>query len=366
MGTERSSHGYMTVAASGPLYPLIAESARTGRRGRAYADLEYTTADAHHLAEEWANQTPFLGGSQPVHHFLNDPTIDEFLDGLVNTLDSLETRAGATDWSQLAITLSFCGHGRPEGGALELKDGILSPNDLVHHLESLARSRATHGLRLGLLLDSCFSGEFLIQTLDAMTQQDILLPYYSFASAMPDEEAFEDPELGHGLGTYCFSVKRSDPFHQDFLATAVQPDNSYGPSLAIADRFLGTTLLSFGQQNAIQADPFGELSVTAGTVIYRDTSTEEQRPIDVVRSELLSLRNSARDHLHALLPGWTFNASEEARVHRDPYLEGSGPEASGARHETMGFEAGQAKPHAHYLPGQQNVPQPPGWEPPGL
>jgi hypothetical protein len=66
---------------------------------------------------------------------------------------------------------------------------------------------------------------------------------------MHDEVAFEDSSLGHGLFTYCFSIK--PVALGSFGATALLPDNSTGPSLSLAAGVRGCSLLSAGAQNPV-------------------------------------------------------------------------------------------------------------------
>ncbi len=66
---------------------------------------------------------------------------------------------------------------------------------------------------------------------------------------MEDEESWEDSSLGHGIFTYCFSVRSDVPF--SLAAEAIQPDNTYGPSISIAGGELGCSLLTVGAQNPV-------------------------------------------------------------------------------------------------------------------
>lgn len=66
---------------------------------------------------------------------------------------------------------------------------------------------------------------------------------------MEDEYADEDSGLGHGLFTYCLSVRPPAP--RSLSAVAIQPDNTFGPSLAIVGSVLGCSLLSAGSQNPV-------------------------------------------------------------------------------------------------------------------
>ena len=64
-----------------------------------------------------------------------------------------------------------------------------------------------------------------------------------------DEFAWEESRLGHGMFTYCYSVQELSLGSS--AAVALQPDNTFGPSLAIAAGELGCSLLTAGAQNPI-------------------------------------------------------------------------------------------------------------------
>jgi hypothetical protein len=100
-------------------------------------------------------------------------------------------------------------------------------------------------------MDSCHSGAFIARVLDLCFNrfEDSLVPFNLFASCMHDEFAWEESSLGHGLFTYCMSVKQ--PSLASLAARAVQPDNSLGPSLAIAGGETGCALVTCGSQNPI-------------------------------------------------------------------------------------------------------------------
>lgn len=101
------------------------------------------------------------------------------------------------------------------------------------------------------MLDSCHSAAFITRVLDAALEQyaDLVVPFHLFASCMEDEFAWEESGLGHGIFTYSFSVQASSI--GSLSAVAVQPDNSIGPSLAIAGGDFGCSLLTAGAQNPV-------------------------------------------------------------------------------------------------------------------
>ena len=260
------------------------------------ADLRFTTADAHFLANDWVRQHPEFGGQHQVHAFLNHPTVGEWLTQLDRLLDKISPKARG-DWSKLGVTLTFAGHGNDDG-SLVLADGAVTADHLVAHLRERALADKTAGLKVGLVLDSCFSGGFLLRFLEAIRHDDVLRPYYSFVSAMPDEPAWEDPQLGHGIASYCFSV--TDQLSSGVVRKAIQPDNTYGPSLTIAGGAVGTALLTRGRQHPIQLDTYGTLHTTTAEIDFYDNNDNNGRTwrdLVAVRRDLLA----ARDHATQLI-----------------------------------------------------------------
>jgi hypothetical protein len=82
---------------------------------------------------------------------------------------------------------------------------------------------------------------------------------------MEDEFAWEESGLGHGVFTYCFSVR--EPSLGSLAANAVQPNNTYGPSLAIAGGDLGCSFLTVGRQNPVRyCNGTGHLEVARGNL----------------------------------------------------------------------------------------------------
>lgn len=146
--------------------------------------------------------------------------------------------------------MCYAGHGRKNDGALVLENGIVEPQVFMDALRIIAADVSLPGrLRISAVLDSCYSGAFITEVLNECFKDNLVVPFHLFASCMEDEEAWEDSTLGHGIFTYSFSVRRVNLFGA--AAKAVQPDNTYGPSLSIAGGELGCTLLSIGAQNPV-------------------------------------------------------------------------------------------------------------------
>src|SRR5207249_7249653 len=124
----------------------------------------------------------------------------------------LRTFTARPDWDGGDITFTFAGHGRDTDGGLVLQDGILTPAQFIEAVVDVAerlRANAPNRLRVSFMLDSCYAAAFLTDFLgDAISRHESrLFPYYLGASCMADEVAWEDSTLGHGIFTYCWSVR---------------------------------------------------------------------------------------------------------------------------------------------------------------
>lgn len=134
-----------------------------------------------------------------------------------------------------------------------LGDGVITPGDFVAALTSVADGVSRPGrLRVSAVLDSCHSAAFTTEFLDACftSHRALIVPFHVYASCMEDEFAWEESGLGHGVFTYSFSVR--EPSLGALAAKAIQPDNAYGPSLAIAGGDLGCSFLTAGRQNPVR------------------------------------------------------------------------------------------------------------------
>ena len=146
-------------------------------------------------------------------------------------------------------------------------------NEFIESICSLASRVSSPGrLRISAVLDSCHSGAWVTRLLHECfhNRADLLVPFNLFASCMHDEFAMEDSLLGHGIFTYCLSVQKSAL--GSYGAAGVLPDNSYGPSLAIAAGERGCSFLTAGLQNPLAYwNGAGQLEVSqSGFSIFLD------------------------------------------------------------------------------------------------
>ena len=249
---HRYWEAFVSISANGPEFSKVFENGGYAQRTRMAADLAYTTADVDYLYEHFTTPEPDRPRKEERHYRLVNPTRSEVLSALTEALDWLGTFRSAVDWDGGGLHLNYAGHGQEPDGALVLSDGTLSVDEFLSHILPQARQVSPPGrLRLSIVLDSCHSGAWVTRILDRTFNQysDCLIPFNLFASCMQDEFALEDSTIGHGLFTYCFSVR--SPFLNGQGAQAILPDNTFGPSLSIAGGELGCSLLSAGSQNPL-------------------------------------------------------------------------------------------------------------------
>jgi hypothetical protein len=264
---HRSHQVNVSCSASGPGFtPSLEENGRF-LRPRMAADLRYTTADADFLNEYWRDS--WDRGETTTALRSRDPGIDEFWERLSEACDWLSRHSASVSWIGGGLSLTFAGHGRYPDGALVLRDGSVGAEDLATFLEELwERLPARAGnLRVALKLDSCYSGAFLLHWLEHVYASDLLVPYFSHVSSMPDEVSWEDSSLGHGLFTFCISHSGHPG---ELVVEAVQPDNLVGKSLRLAAHEFGCARLTVGEQNPIRYIEYDQLQVLGRTVDIAD------------------------------------------------------------------------------------------------
>lgn len=248
---RRKWQAVLTISASGPEFSPLFKQHGYFFKPRMAADLRYTTADVDVL-ESYFRTGDYDSGEEEIHLRLRNPTREQFFGALYDIERWLGNFRHDPDWDGGSILLCFAGHGQQGDGALVLTDGIIAPSDLIGSLTRIASNVSRPGrLRISATLDSCHSAAFTTELLDACFNKhsELIVPFHVDASCMHDEFAWEEDGLGHGVFTYCFSARGSSP--TSLAATAVQPDNTYGPSLAIVGDEMGCSLLTAGEQNSV-------------------------------------------------------------------------------------------------------------------
>lgn len=197
------------IAASGLGSGKVADGPFGRRVSRDGASLKFTEADAaawKRTFEDEAEDIPHYGGPAPFYTVLIHPTIAQVKQAVLDCHDFLDQFGSSATWGGGSLHFVFAGHGTTRGD-LVLSDGKLSADDLMI---SLARRTpgSRIGRRLGVVLDSCYSGLTLARLITHEAHRREALLVDAFAAAMHDEMAWEVGDLGHGALTYAMTARR--------------------------------------------------------------------------------------------------------------------------------------------------------------
>lgn len=98
------------------------------------------------------------------------------------------------------------------------------------------------------------------------------MPEYMLASCMPDEISYELPALGHGLSTFCWSVR---PLNSDSLVATAH--NMPGLAWSIAQGPGGCSFVTGGRQNPIQYDDYELTAAFSSVPVFVNEDSAEPR-----------------------------------------------------------------------------------------
>ena len=184
----------MVIASSGSASAEVVGTRYGELRSRSGADLRFTARDAEAIYDRWRVHGSPLPSE--FHVLLVDPSLRQ----VETTIQELSKRI-ARCRADVALDLYFAGHGHLTGD-LVLKDGTFSPGRFLD-LQSRHTGRDGHQQAVGVFLDSCYSGAFLVRlAVDALHRSEHFCLDDGLAACLPDEQCFEDPLLGHGVFTY--------------------------------------------------------------------------------------------------------------------------------------------------------------------
>jgi len=173
-----------------------------GNNGKSSCDLRFSGADAQALvaavekrlgpAHNKVVKRVLVNGAGPG----NDPTA-------ANILDAIDLLKQATETD--TVLLFIAGHGVNDGPDYrflptnaELAGGIIKGSTVVQWQVLQAAIEGTKGRRV-LFIDTCHAGNAYNQRLGNAAYHANIIAY---TAARFDQEAIEDPKLGHGLFTY--------------------------------------------------------------------------------------------------------------------------------------------------------------------
>jgi len=202
-GKGRNYKFYLSVSCSGKDLKRTNDDAE---RTRSAAKLENTINDCE-LWYERLRKDDYDTGIEEKHLKLENPTKKEFIRALNLGMEFLNNFKDEKPWEGGQVTIFFAGHGSKSRGELELSDSYLSANELLEVL-LLFCDDTINRLRLDLILDSCYSGSFLIDLLSnclLKTPEDFIFLCEIGASSLPWEESKESDRYKHGYFTYSFA-----------------------------------------------------------------------------------------------------------------------------------------------------------------
>ena len=186
----------IVIASAGPESEGTIETRFGKIRSRSSALLRHTTNDAEAIYSEWERKHPNVPDDLRV--LLIDPTIGAVESAIVD----MSSRLHHEYHNALGLDLFFAGHGAAGTGNLILKDGLLSATRFLS-LQAKDVGGRSGVRRIGVSLDSCYSGAFLIDmAIRAYEDFEGFRVDGSLASCLPNEESYEMTILGHGVFTY--------------------------------------------------------------------------------------------------------------------------------------------------------------------
>lgn len=222
----------VAIGCEGPDAGLVRTGRLGVRRSRDGARLEHFLADARHWREAFKHNNEGgrderPSGVDPFVVLLENPSRAAVVDAMAECGAFLHAFRDRPDWSGGSFHFSFAGHGT-DAGDLVLADGALSPDELAELVTASVDPNPPAKRRLGLVLDSCFSGLTLARIMLHPLRRSQLLITDGFAAAMHDELAWELDALGHGALTFTMANRRNAHVDRDRLAKAVeQGDETY-------------------------------------------------------------------------------------------------------------------------------------------
>lgn len=275
MAGERRWGSFLNVSASGP------EDGGPDRHGAFYpktaAQLAYTTNDAKYYSEFW---------QRPERYFFREFTNHDLFNAQYRDIERAISRTSTWFGERASedpafdggsIHFTFSGHGREDGVLLLNESTFFAPSDLV---ELAIRARESANIepqtKLIVYLDSCYSGKFLLDLYEIVSRdcpRDLGI-FWSTASSFPDELSWEVPELGHGIATFCASVRGGESLRSLTTRAGLEAVLTWKAFNGIG----GCSLVTSGRQNPIEIENHGEVTVCNRTFkLYDDECNPKSR-----------------------------------------------------------------------------------------
>jgi hypothetical protein len=256
---ERRWMAFLNVSASGPF--KMASTQRGMFYPKSLAQLEYTHADATYYSRFWQEK-----GGWPwpdvLTQFVNHDLVGAQFSDIERAFDEATgwfTREAEEDpaFDGGGIHFTFSGHGGEDGVLVLENDTFFAARDLVTFaLDAHSAAKTDQQTNLVVYLDSCHSGAFILDLLEIIMSEcrDELSVFRATASCYADELSYEVPELGHGLATYCASIR---PDRIDSLMARAGLKQI--PLWGVIKGPGGCSLVTMGKQNPIVVGSYGHV-----------------------------------------------------------------------------------------------------------
>lgn len=213
------SAGALLAVASPGGHEAITEDALIGKmRSRSGAILKYTQNDICALKKHMPTYGSYCDGELVSYDLLN-PSIEE-LYSTVKEITNYLKEAACEDGRKKVFNIIYAGHGKPENGEWELRDGVITGKEL-HEIICSIYFPCNNILHLDLILDSCYSSRFLIDLMVSSQNHKTVYPFDCIASSLPDEVSWEMEFLEHGAMSFHLTHEGNSYVNQKELAKAV-------------------------------------------------------------------------------------------------------------------------------------------------
>ena len=128
--------------------------------------------------------------------------IDPSLHQLCYTIRRVSKKLDDAYPEDIGLDFFFAGHGMQRTGDLVFRDGMLT-SEMLLGLQAVEMEADRGERTIGVWLDSCYSGAFLIRLAIQACEKFVGFRLHEgLASCLPNEECFEMDSLQHGVFTY--------------------------------------------------------------------------------------------------------------------------------------------------------------------
>ena len=277
----------VVIASPGPDKPTTFRTRFGDMRSRAGALLQNTEDDARGVYQFWGKTQPDVPND--LHILLIDPSLDE----VESAIRYVSSRLSGGFCDDVGLNLFFAGHGEPCTGNLIFHDGMLSPTRLLDLQAEDVRCGSRGERTIGVWLDSCYSGAFLVRlALAALEHSEDFRLREGLASCLPDEESFEWDDIGHGVFTYTQLFRGNAHVDMKRFNRAILQNDARNIAVGlqglVASMGSATAFLTDGEQ--VPLSLLKDVVTIDGD--FADVCIDEESDFDTVQEQLLRFKRN--------------------------------------------------------------------------